>query len=231
MKKIYPIRTCAACGQTFEHKRNDTSGKYCSRKCSDAADKSGFRRLPRIIKNCLHCGKEFKCAPYHETECCSRLCSNRQTAKTQVGVNHPLHKEKIEMKCEVCGKVCQVKPSLVSRFRSCSKRCNAFLSQMTYPRVSSIESSMMKALQAQKLAPIHQYPIAPYVIDIAFPDQMLVVECDGDYWHASPRQKAKDHGRDAFLIKRGWRVLRLKEHDIKTNLAECVSRVTALLNG
>jgi very-short-patch-repair endonuclease len=228
-KKQYPVGVCAGCGNEFEKRRTGINEKYCSRKCSDAADKSAHRRLPRLQKTCLYCGKEFSCAPYHNTECCSRLCSNRQTAKTQVGENHPLHKEKIEMTCEVCGKICQVKPSIVSRFRSCSRKCNAFLAQVIAPRFSSIEIAMLKALRDKNLAPYHQFPIAPYITDIAFPAQMLVVECDGDYWHASPQQRAKDHAKDKFLTKLGWRVLRLKESEIKASSTDCADRIISLL--
>jgi very-short-patch-repair endonuclease len=228
-KKVYPIKTCVACGKEFEHKRHDIGGKYCSRDCSDKADKSAPRRLPRIKKICIYCGKEFERAPYHETDCCSRLCSNRHTALTQVGENHPLHKPKIEMKCEVCGKICYVKPSIVSRFRSCSRRCNAYLTQISAPRTSSLETKVLEALRLRGFNPVHQYPMPPYTIDVALPDAMIAIECDGDYWHSSERQKTKDKARDTFLTRRGWQVIRLKEYEIKANLDGCIDRVIALL--
>lgn len=228
-RKKYPVHQCVACGKEFEHKRGDTGGKYCSRLCSDKADRQVGRRLPRIKKTCLHCGKAFKCAPYHETDCCSRLCSNRHTALTQVGENHPLYKPKTEMQCEACGKICLVKPSLVSRFRACSRRCAAYLGQATWPRTSSIEAAVLSALRAINLDPQHQFSIPPYIVDIAFPDTMLAIECDGTYWHSTPKQKAKDRAKDKFLTNRGWRVIRLKEHEIKNSLDDCIARIIDLL--
>lgn len=222
-----PLRICAHCGKEITRKRNV---RFCSRQCSDSFDKSAHRRLPRLRKTCPHCGKQFECAPYHETECCSRLCSARHKALTQVGKNHPLYKPKVEMKCEVCGKVCYVKPSLVERFRSCSKRCNAYLAQKASPRISSIETTMLAALEARGLSPQGQFSEVPFWIDIAFPAVKLAIECDGDYWHGNKRQQSKDRQKDHYLRRRGWHVLRLSETEIKTNIDECVAKVISFLS-
>jgi very-short-patch-repair endonuclease len=228
-KKKYPISICIVCGKSFERKRKESTGKYCSRVCSDKADKNAPRRQPRIKKICPECGKEFIALPYQNTNCCSRRCANLRTAKTQVGKAHPLHKEKIEMKCKVCGKICYVKPSLVGRFGACSRRCAAALSQQAQQRVSSVETTLLNALINAGLTPVAQYPIAPYTIDYAFPAYRLAVECDGDYWHSTPWQKKKDNQRDGYLKKQGWRTLRIKEKQIKTDVAACVALVIKAL--
>lgn len=229
-KKQYPIKTCAACGKEFAHKRHDTAGKFCSRACSDKANKSAHRRLPRIEKICPYCGKQFECAPYHETGCCSIKCASRHAAKTIVGKNHPLYKPKVEMKCEVCGKVCQVKPSLVSRFRVCSRRCAGYLSQQVQQRTSSIETNLIAALEARGLSPQGQFSEVPFWIDIAFPSVKLAIECDGDYWHGNKRQQAKDRQKDHYLRRRGWHVLRITETEIKTDINECVAKIVSFLS-
>lgn len=229
--KPLPSYQCANCGKTFTPTKNRGPRKYCSRACSDTADKSAPRRLPRIKKKCAYCGKAFNCAPYHETECCSRLCSNRLTAKKQVGANHHLYKDKVRKVCEVCGKVCYVKPSVADRFRSCSRQCNAYLAKMSMPRVSSLETKMIDALERHGFHPVGQYGIPPFVVDIAFPDASLVIECDGAYWHRTPAQKAKDNGKTKFLEHRGWKVVRLTEAAIKDDIAGCVAEVARLLSG
>lgn len=228
-RKKYPISICTVCGKSFERKRKESTGKYCSRACSDKADKSAPRRLPRLKKICLYCGKEFTCAPYHETNCCSGKCAKRELAKTVVGKAHPLHKDKIEMACVVCGKLCYVKPSLVSRFKACSRQCNAVLAQRAQQRVSSVEIILYNALVHAGLFPVTQYEIPPYTIDYAFPSHKLAVECDGDYWHSTPWQMTKDRQRDGYLRKNGWRTLRIKEKQIKTDIAACVSLVIKAL--
>lgn len=228
-RKKYPICICAGCGKSFEHKRKDTNGKYCSRDCSDKADRMALRRQPRIKKICPCCGKEFITTRYWNTEHCSRKCSAVEKAKTQVGNAHPLHKDKIRMTCVVCGKVCYVKPSLVSRFKACSRQCNGVLAQRAQQRVSSVEIALHNALVDAGLSPVTQYEIPPYTIDYAFPAHKLAVECDGDYWHSTPWQMKKDRQRDGYLRKKGWRTLRIREKQIKTDIDACVSLVIKAL--
>lgn len=224
-RRQYPVKTCARCGKDFEHKRKDTSGKYCSRACSDAVNKNP-PAIPWIDKACAYCGKPFKCSPWHpEVAHCSGKCAKRHEAQTKRGVNHPLYKEKTAMTCEVCGKVCMVKPSLVSRFRACSRRCAAVLSQQAWPRTSSIEKAMHDAFLAIGLTPVPQYAIGGWVVDFAFPSARLVVECDGTYWHGRPRQQLRDRQKDASLRERGWHILRLSEIDINASPADCAQRV------
>ncbi len=44
----------------------------------------------------------------------------------------------------------------------------------------------------------------------------LVIECDGNYWHKYPVGLEKDHIRTEELIEKGFKVLRLWEHEIKS---------------
>jgi len=58
-----------------------------------------------------------------------------------------------------------------------------------------------------------------YQCDILIPSLNLVIECDGDYWHKYPVGKDIDHIRTKELIEKGFKVLRLWEHEInKMNL-------------
>jgi very-short-patch-repair endonuclease len=156
---------------------------------------------------------------------CSATCAKRHRAKTVVGKNHPLHKPKVPMRCVVCGTICMVKPSLVSRFRSCSRQCNGVLSQRAMPRVSSLETTMADLFTREGLAFESQYEIGQFVTDFAFPDARLIVECDGTYWHSLPGKRATDRRKDGFLKHNGWRVLRLPEADIRADARECLRRV------
>ena len=133
------------------------------------------------------------------------------------------------MACEVCGKICLVKPSLVKRFRSCSRLCNAYLSQLNNPRGSELETTMIDLLQKNGLNPVHHFGVPPYFIDIAFPNEFLAVECDGDYWHSTKKQKGRDKRKDDFLQLKGWSTLRLTEAEINTDPSGCVERIIAQL--
>ena len=55
-----------------------------------------------------------------------------------------------------------------------------------------------------------------YQCDILIPSMNLVIECDGNYWHKYPVGLEKDHIRTEELIEKGFKVLRLWEHEIKS---------------
>jgi len=54
-----------------------------------------------------------------------------------------------------------------------------------------------------------------YQCDIFIPKLNLVIECDGNYWHKYPVGNEVDHIRTSELISKGFKVLRLWEHEIK----------------
>jgi very-short-patch-repair endonuclease len=59
-----------------------------------------------------------------------------------------------------------------------------------------------------------QYKVDALFVDFYLPERNLVIECDGTYWHGSPEALVRDHRRDWFLRRRGYRILRLKEDAI-----------------
>ena len=79
--------------------------------------------------------------------------------------------------------------------------------------------------------------------DIIFPGRQLAVFVDGCFWHGCPdhfqmpevnrafwkeklrKTKIRDNEVNHMLIKRGWKVLRFWEHEIKADLSDCVDRV------
>lgn len=229
-RKEYPTRTCALCGKSFVHRRRDTSGKYCSRACSDSVKKNPPAQ-PWIKKICIHCGSPFDCPPWHPTvQHCSCKCARLREAETLRGPDHPLWKDKVRMKCEVCGEERLVKPSLASRFRACSRRCAAILSLIAQARTSKIEAAIAKALGDVGLYPARQYLAEGCLVDFAFPHERLAIECDGSYWHGRPSQQARDRKKDALLRSAGWRVIRLSEEEISASAADCVASIVKQLH-
>jgi len=89
--------------------------------------------------------------------------------------------------------------------------------------------------------------------DIVFARQRLVIFCDGDFWHGrnwSQRRRKLERGANAAywiakiesnmrrdrvitneLLRGGWRVLRIWESDIKTDLVAVVKIVLRALQG
>jgi DNA mismatch endonuclease, patch repair protein len=82
--------------------------------------------------------------------------------------------------------------------------------------------------------------------DIVFTKARLVVFIDGDFWHGwqfskwseklAPYwrekiagNKARDRRHAAKLRRDGWVVLRIWEHDVKSNLPRCIEKIEAKL--
>ncbi len=83
---------------------------------------------------------------------------------------------------------------------------------------TSIEVKIQNFLKQLKIEFFtHQYMKIEhgYQCDILIPSKNLVIECDGDYWHEYPVGLEKDHIRTKELIDKGFKVLRLWEHEIK----------------
>ena len=60
-----------------------------------------------------------------------------------------------------------------------------------------------------------QFPIDQFIVDFVCRKLKLIVELDGRY---HDYQKQKDQRRDAKLQSLGYRVLRIPEYEVKTNL-------------
>ena len=86
----------------------------------------------------------------------------------------------------------------------------------------SVELSRLKIL-FQKEFGIYKNRCLLYRLDFAIfcNSGKLAIECDSEKWHSLPRQKKKDHRRDNYLRKKGWRVLRLSGKEISNNLTKC----------
>jgi len=142
---------------------------------------------------------------------------------------HPLWKPKVPMECRVCGTVVDVKPSLVSRFRSCSRRCNGILAQQSMPRISSLERAIDAVFRSRGLQAVAQHTFGPYIMDFAFPEHRVAIECDGVYWHSLPNRKERDASKDNYLTRHNWLVIRIAEGAIMQSPERCVDEVVSRL--
>jgi DNA mismatch endonuclease (patch repair protein) len=109
------------------------------------------------------------------------------------------------------------------------------------------ERALATALAAQGLTwegHIRDIPGRP---DFIFRDKRVVIFVDGDFWHGwrFPRWRDKlsvqweikieqnrirDRRNHAKLRRQGWTILRVWEHQIESDLAGCLSRITRLLD-
>src|SRR5688572_26628719 len=71
----------------------------------------------------------------------------------------------------------------------------------------------LRQMEGQKFR--RQRPIGRYVVDFVCLESALIVEVDGGQHFE--QQRGYDATRDAWLISRGYRVLRFSDRDVLTN--------------
>jgi DNA invertase Pin-like site-specific DNA recombinase len=64
---------------------------------------------------------------------------------------------------------------------------------------------------------IREYSVFPYFIDFAFLNEKIAVEIDGGQ-HLLPDRKNSDIVKDKVLNENGWKVVRVTENEVKTNI-------------
>lgn len=102
--------------------------------------------------------------------------------------------------------------------RSGSKRLRLLLLERdptTAPTESDLEEGIYRLLVSSDIAnPMRQHPVGRWRIDLAYPDRMLAIECDGYATHSGKRDWQNDLERQNYLINLGWRVLRFTWDDL-----------------
>lgn len=97
--------------------------------------------------------------------------------------------------------------------------------------IPPIEEIIEKALKQLKIKAISQYYVSikkrRFCLDFAIFCQKgkIAIECDNKKAHASFAQKKKDRKKDNFLRNHQWKVIRLKENAILSNLGNCLLRI------
>ncbi|MBI3678679.1 MAG: endonuclease domain-containing protein [Proteobacteria bacterium] len=99
--------------------------------------------------------------------------------------------------------------------------------RLSRPHVKTLRRNMTEAevmlwpsLRQKKHHGVHfrrQHPIGPYIADFACVSARLVVEVDGAT-HSTDEEVAYDRRRDAFMMRRGWRVIRVTNDEIYRHL-------------
>ena len=82
--------------------------------------------------------------------------------------------------------------------------------------------------------PVLQYPVVcgeyRFLVDLAWPDELLAVECEGWKYHATPDQLGWDEFRRNQLTLRGWRVLTFTWRRVHDEPGGVVSEVRSALH-
>ena len=75
---------------------------------------------------------------------------------------------------------------------------------------------------------MRQEPIGPYFADFCCREEKLVIEIDGAT-HSTEAELARDSSREAFLVSRGYRVLRFRNAEVYEEMDGVMETVLAAL--
>jgi very-short-patch-repair endonuclease len=87
--------------------------------------------------------------------------------------------------------------------------------------MTSIEKMIADALEERGIAYVYEKPTLEFLPDFMILDN-IIIEVDGEHWHSTPEQIAKDEERDAKLQDAGYEIWRLKEDWVRKNPGACV---------
>lgn len=221
-----PTRDCLHCGHSFDPRsltsdgrRRNPNNKYCSSDCYNA------KRANPVTKTCPVCHKVFtiaKGAIAHRYNVCSVACKTRDTKyvdcercgkrfRAEKRLNRHYCSEScrrppVYADCRTCGKQFRRLPSALDR-QFCALACyRAFVGE------NRLEARVRETLERLGVAFVQEASVGRWSIDFLLTDLGIALEADGAYWHK--RIAERDARRDAELMRRGLRVVRLPEVEV-----------------
>lgn len=91
---------------------------------------------------------------------------------------------------------------------------------------TSIELKIEAELKRLGIRYEKQVPLCKVArVDFFIPEQKIVIQADGDYWHNLPKHKERDKNQDAVLRQNGFDVYRFWEHEINRSVEDCIKRI------
>ena len=97
--------------------------------------------------------------------------------------------------------------------------------------LTNAERRIWSALRAHRLDGAgfrRQKPIGPYIADFVCEASKLIVELDGGQ-HFDAANEMRDARRDAYLVGKGYRVLRFNNHDVMVNKDGVLETIAAAI--
>jgi len=98
-------------------------------------------------------------------------------------------------------------------------------------------------LELMKLRYVQQFPLDGFIYDFILPDQRILIEVNGDFWHSSPLKykkailsvtQKKNHARDkrslSVALKHGYRIIYIWEGDLKNKARKVKARLEKFID-
>ena len=252
---------CDNCGKSFyrrqyhiDRQKNKSGLNFCCKEC-EADYKHNSHMETRI---CEVCGNEYECKKISSQRFCSIQCQGKWQS-TRVGKMNPRYR-RVETICKYCGKPYDAKRYKVEQgiTNYCSAECRQAyyrdvicktdefielhrkcaldnLHNGKFSKTNSLPQQIVdNTLNELGITFIREYPIKRYSIDNYLPDNNLMIEVMGDFWHYNPtryEQNSSDKQSEKYIADKekhdyvfetfGVQILYLWEYDIEHDLEKC----------
>lgn len=211
--------------QVYELIKGKSKG-FCSSKCASISyvykTKENYILKNKII--CKTCNKEFYAQPHLSRIHCSLKCAGKSSS-FRMKENNPMKDDSVRKKVSDTLKKIGHKPKIVGG----NGRGPSVYQKQLYDELIKINDSFKmefvfktKSFNKDKIYPNH------YKIDIALFSHKIAIEVDGSS-HNSKKIKSCDKKKSDLLISQGWKVLRLSNYQIETELKNCVQMVSSMI--
>lgn len=238
--KRRPAKHCQVCGKLFHNSHDDRV--CCSPKCMNENKRlKAFSRVEKEFKEPIYhllyrlyhvekqsidqIAKLTKTSDHIIWDWMEFLGIPRRNKSTAVQLRWMNDPERIAAQREKMRKWIADHPEQV---KEQNRRNN--IAQQFRKGPTNIERLMQKALNEARVDHAFQYLIGgKFLCDFALPDYMLIIECDGIYWHNRPEQRKRDASKDAYLRACGFTIMRFTDKEIEGDIANCIHRILDFL--
>ncbi|RKD25539.1 hypothetical protein BEP19_00925 [Ammoniphilus oxalaticus] len=201
------FRKCVVCGTLFENQ--DLRIRGCSEVCGNKLRSIGVAKWHKLMS------EEYKKAHF--------AVIGKKTAMTRKKNYRPAWNK---------GKTGIYSAETIEKIRNATIR--QFQTQSF--RKTKIERIMENMLNKMGITNRYSFCIEKRQFDFVLPKHQIVIECDGDYWHANPKFYPNpkdwqleriqiDQEKNVIARRNGYQILRFWEDDILNNLAKVRSTI------
>lgn len=234
-------KQCCDCGRRLYH-NTTTRCKKCFSLFIRGKNNPNYKHGKAMLQCCQQCSKQLH-TKY------AKLC--QACYLEHMKIHHPRLKHGGTLKTHVC-KICHINTICYAtalygqgKCRTCSnklhirvskhtseaklkmsaKRIEYLLKNGTNKKDTDIELIVKAELARRNLDHISQFRVKNRLADFYVPKHNLIIECDGAYWHNRPDRKLRDIQTTNLYKTQGYKVIRLSEVDIKTNLIPILDEI------
>lgn len=154
----------------------------------------------------------------------------KQTGYSVGRIYKELLKHEIKMRSK--GEHAKNNPEFAERMRNLANRGRVGIFRKSFNGQNPwTEKSFMYWAESKKIDVTHQFQFEKHLhrYDFHILGTNIIVEVDGAYFHNMPSQKEKDKLFEIEANKRGFRVVRFTDKEIKESMCQCFNKLLGMI--